>query len=174
MRDKAQVDQHAWLRVMLHVGTGTIWFAFAAEFILMVSVAEKKWSYIRANWLDLAIIVLPVVSFLRSLRIVRVTRLARLTRAQQLTKIARVYRLRGTAIKAFRALIMLELFHRLIGSSPQRRLRRLRRELQEKQREVGQLQREIARIETLQPAAIAATEDMPDGLEGSAAEPTVG
>ena len=144
---RAQVDQYAWLRALLHIGTGVIWFAFAAEFILMVSVAEKKWAYVRANWLDLAIILLPVVSFLRSLRIVRVTRLAQLARAQQLTKMARVYRLRGTAMKAFRALVLLELFHRLTGSDPQRRLRRLRDQLQEKQQEVHRLQREIAHIE---------------------------
>lgn len=149
---KEQVAEHAWLRAMLHVGTGTIWFAFAAEFILMVAVAERKWSYIRANWLDLAIILLPMVSFLRSLRVVRVTRLAQLARAQQLSRIARVYRLRGTAIKAFRALILLELFHRLIGSSPKRRLIRLRRELEEKQKEVVRLSQEIARLEALQAA----------------------
>lgn len=153
---KAQVDQYAWLRVLLQIGTGVIWFAFAAEFILMVSVAEKKWAYVRANWLDLAIILLPVVSFLRSLRIIRVTRLAQLARAQQLTKMARVYRLRGTAMKAFRALVVLEAFHRLTGSKPHRRLARLRSELREKQHEVARLQREIARIEASS-AADAAT-----------------
>lgn len=149
---KEQVAEHAWLRAMLHVGTGTIWFAFAAEFILMLSVAEKKWAYIRANWLDLAIILLPVVSFLRSLRVVRVTRLAQLARAQQLSKLARVYRLRGMAMKAFRALILLELFHRLFGVNPQRRLIRLRSELEEKQKEIARLRREIAELESLQAA----------------------
>ena len=52
----AQVAQYAWLRLLLHVGTGVIWFAFAVEFILMVSVAEKKLAYCKKHWVDLAII----------------------------------------------------------------------------------------------------------------------
>ncbi len=64
-----------WLQCMLHTSTGVIWFAFAAEFVVMVSVAEKKLRYCREHWIDLAIILLPFISFLRSLRAVRATRL---------------------------------------------------------------------------------------------------
>ena len=63
---KAQVAQHTSLRMVLHVGTGIIWFAFAFEFILMISVAEKKLAYCKKHWIDLAIILLPIFSFLRS------------------------------------------------------------------------------------------------------------
>ena len=57
---KSQVAQYGWLRMLLHVSTGVIWFAFAGEFILMVSVAEKKVAYCKKHWIDLAIILLPL------------------------------------------------------------------------------------------------------------------
>ena len=58
----SQVSEYIWLRLLLHLSTGVIWFAFAAEFILMVSVAERKIAYCLAHWIDLAIIVLPLLS----------------------------------------------------------------------------------------------------------------
>jgi voltage-gated potassium channel len=77
---KEHVAERTWLRVLLHVSTGTIWFAFAFEFIVMCSVAPKKLQYCKKHWLDLAIILLPLLSFLRSLRVLRATRLARLAK----------------------------------------------------------------------------------------------
>ena len=86
---KDQVAAYAWLQGLLEVGMGVIWFAFAAEFILMVSIAEKKVAYCKEHWIDLAIILLPLASFLRSLSIVKATRLANLMRIQQLSNLAR-------------------------------------------------------------------------------------
>lgn len=146
---KDEVARWSWLRLLLHVSTGTIWFAFAGEFILMVSVAERKWQYVKSNWVDLAIVLLPLFSFLRSLRLVRATRLAKLARVQRLTQLARVYRLRGIGMKLLRALILLELFHRLLGTKPERRLEKLRQELSYRQSEIDHLQQEIARMEAL-------------------------
>ena len=90
-----QVAAHRWLQITLHVSLGVIWFAFAAEFIVMLSVADKKLRYCKGHWIDIAIILLPFVSFLRSLRIVRATRVARLARVEQLVRMSRLYRLRG-------------------------------------------------------------------------------
>lgn len=144
---KEQVAQHLWLRVLLHIGTGVIWFAFAAEFILMVSVADKKIEYCKKHWLDLAIILLPLISFLRSLQTMRATRLAKLMKIQQLSQIARVYRLRGTAMKMMRALVLLELVNRVWKISPDRSLTKLRRQLEEVENEAKLIRRKIARIE---------------------------
>ena len=138
-RLQEQVAAHLWLRLLLHVSTGLIWFAFAAEFIVMVSVAEKKLRYCREHWLDLAIILLPLISFLRSLRIVRATRLARMAKVQQLTKMSRLYRLRGLAMRGFRALLMLKLLNRLLGISPEKRLRKYQEQLREKEKEIAAL-----------------------------------
>lgn len=143
----AQVAQYTWLRVLLDVGTGVIWFAFAAEFILMISAAEKKLEYCKKNWIDLAIILLPLISFLRSLSLLRGTRLAQLVRLQQFSKMARVYRLRGTIIRVIRALVLLEFAQRVFTRSPEKRLKRLRLELQELEKEARLLRRKILRLE---------------------------
>ena len=135
---KAQVVEYSWLRMMLHASTGIIWFAFAFEFILMFSVADKKIAYCKTHWLDMAIIALPLFSFLRSLRVLR---------ASQVTKMARVYRLRGTAVRALRAMILLEFFHRVAGTDVDRRIERLQRQLQEVESEAKEIRRSIARLQ---------------------------
>ncbi len=143
---KAQVAQYAWLRLLLHVGTGVIWFAFAFEFILMVSVAEKKLAYCKKHWIDLAIILLPLISFLRSMRVLRATRAAKLMRIPKLTKLARMYRLRGTAVKAIQALVLLDVSQRLLSNDPQRSIEKLQTRLDELEDEAKQVRRKIMKL----------------------------
>lgn len=144
---KAQVAQYTWLRIMLHAGTGIIWLAFALEFILMVSVAEKKLIYCKEHWIDLAIIVLPLFSFLRSLQLLRATGITQALRIPTLTKFARVYRLRGTAVKALRAMVLLELLHRILGGNVDRKIEKLQRQLAEAETEAKDLRRKISKLE---------------------------
>ncbi len=146
---KTQVAQYGWLRLLLHFSTGAIWFAFAAEFILMVAVADKKLDYCKNHWLDLAIIVLPFISFLRTLRVLKASRAIRLIQVSQITRFARIYRLRGTAVKALRALILLELFQRLAGG-PERSIKRMQMRLVEMEEEAKDLRRKIARLQRRQ------------------------
>lgn len=161
---KEQVAERTWLRVALHACTGTIWFAFALEFIVMCSVAKKKLEYCKIHWLDLAIVVLPLISFLRSLRIMRASRLARLAKVQQLTRLGRVYRLRGLAIKAFRGMAVFEVMNRLLRITPERQVELLREQLAETESEARYLRRRIAAIE----CQIAA--DAIDDDDGTASE----
>ena len=149
---KEQIAERTWLRILLHASTATIWFAFALEFIVMWSAAEKKWQYCRKHWLDLAIILLPLISFLRSLRVVRATQIGRLAKVQQMTKLARAYRLRGLAIKAFRAMLLMEFIDRFRGITPAKRLDRLRDLLAEKEREAVTIRQQIAALEQQLPA----------------------
>lgn len=140
---KGDIVNYPVLRLALHFGTGLIWFAFAAEFIVMVSVAEKKLTYCKKHWLDLVIILLPLVSFLRTLRLLRASRLLQVGRLQQLSKIVRVYRLRGLAMRGLRALLILELFSRLLRTTPEQRIEKLMAEYREKQEELDFLKAEI-------------------------------
>ena len=145
---KTQVAHYRWLRIALHTGTGIIWFCFAAEFILMVSVAEKKIAYCKKHWIDLAIIILPLFSFLRSLQLLRATLLTKLVGLSQLNQLARMYRLRGTAMKALRALILFDLIERyLISRDPEKAIARLKVQLSDSEKEVRILRRKIARLE---------------------------
>ena len=164
---KAEVAHFRWLRLLLHAGTGVIWFAFAAEFILMVSVAGKKIDYCKKHWLDLAIIMLPLFSFLRSLRILHITQSLGIT---QLTRFARAYRLRGTAIKAIRALVLLELFQRLHDGNVDRSISRMQRKLADVEAEAKRIRRRIAKLERRrneQASAAAACEGEPDCSAGT-------
>lgn len=141
-----RIHENPWLQGALHIGTGLIWFAFAFEFIVMYSVAEKKLRYCKQHWVDLIIIALPLVSFLRTFRVIRAMRLAKLARAQQLTRMGRIYRLRGLAVKAFRAILLFEVVNRITGVTPEKRLELLETQLEEREREVEELKEEIAAL----------------------------
>ncbi|MGI9473120.1 MAG: hypothetical protein ACR2NZ_16380, partial [Rubripirellula sp.] len=157
---KTQVAEYAWLRMLLHISTGVIWFAFAAEFILMLSVADKKIDYCKSHWLDIAIILLPLVSFLRSLRVLRASQALRLP---QVTKMARVYRLRGTAVKALRGLILLEFFHRILRTDVSRSIDKLQIQLGEVEEQARGIRRKIARLEKRREADEATGENVLGG-----------
>lgn len=142
-----QVERFAWLQAGLMFSTGLIWVAFTTEFIVMVSVAERKLDYCKRHWIDLAIILLPLVSFLRTLQLLRATRLAQVARVPQLTKMARVYRLRGVSTKALRAIVLLDLASRLMRTSPEKRIRRLRLEHTRLSKEIHEIERRIEWIQ---------------------------
>lgn len=127
------VADNGWLRIVLHTATGAVWIAFTAEFIVMVNASTKKIAYVKANWIDLAIILLPLISFLRSFSV--------------LARLGRAYRMRGILIKTARALTLLEVADRLTGSNPAKKLDKLRDQYQEKTEELNELGKEIAFLE---------------------------
>lgn len=156
---KEQVDRYPALRYGLHFSTGLIWFAFTTEFIVMISAADKKLAYCKKHWLDLAIILLPIISFLRSLQVLRATRLAKVAKVQQLTKMARVYRLRGVSTKALRALVLFDLAQRLFRIRPEKRLASLRNQRQQLLKDLAALDGQIDKLEVLCKARAEAAAD---------------
>lgn len=118
--------------------------AFAIEFILKCSVAEKKIAYCIQNWMDLAVVVLPLIDFLP---ILRAWRLGGLLRLNQLNRMSRLYRLRGLLMKAWRAILLLEMIHRLLGNYQERRLNKLRDLIAAKEIELEELRLEKAELE---------------------------
>ena len=61
-----------------------IWGAFALEYVVRLVLTEKRWRFVRREWPDLLIIVLP---FLRPLRVVRSARALRLLRLGRLVAV---------------------------------------------------------------------------------------
>ena len=61
-----------------------IWAAFAFEYFVRFTLTNKRWRFVRREWADLLIVVLP---FLRPLRVVRSARALRLVRLTRLTAI---------------------------------------------------------------------------------------
>jgi hypothetical protein len=84
-----------WLGLAVKIGFGVIWLAFLVEFVVKVALAESRTEYARRNWLDLIIIVVPV---LRPLRL-----------TGSLVRTTRVFKLRGVAMKAARYVLTIVL-----------------------------------------------------------------
>ena len=145
---KDKVAESAALRFGLHFSTGLIWFAFTTEFIVIISAAANRLAYCKKHWLDLAIILLPLISFLRSLQIVRATRLAKLTKVQQLSKMAGVYRLRDVPTKALRAFMLLELAEKVLRPNPEKEMVKLRAEHRRLTKELRELEARILELDT--------------------------
>lgn len=153
------LQANIWLKLVLSISMGLIWCAFACEFILMVSTTKKKLAYVKKNWIDLAIILLPLISFLRSLRIVRAAKLARFA------KMGRIYRMRGLLAKTIRAFLVLELVNRILKTSPETRLERLLAKVEDKEEELRELQQQVESVRAemeSQQASVAASEMQPN------------
>ena len=138
------VQNNPWLQITLHTATGFIWWSFTIEFIVMVSATKKKFQYIKKNWIDLVIIVLPLVSFLRTIRILR---LAKLARVQQITKVTRMYRMRGLIANVMRGFMLTELVNKVLRIKPEKTLAKLQESKANKEQELQAIQSKIEMIE---------------------------
>jgi voltage-gated potassium channel len=155
--------------------------AFAIEFLIMVSVAEKKFRYCSLHWVDLAIILLPVI-FLMTLvirewaEVAPLARGFRLLRLSQLSRMGRVYRMQGLALKAWRAFLVLEVIQRLTGKTLDKQLKQLEELLLAKEEEVRELRTEIADLkrrmaaqDSVESRGSVVVEEGPTNAAGSAA-----
>lgn len=131
------------LTLLVHGVTALIWFSFTTEFIVMVSLAERKVDYCKRNWINIIIIVLPLVAFLRTLRLFRVLRL---TKAG---KLLRAYRLRGLLTRAQRIALLFNLIERVLHRDPEKYLAKLREQEQDKLRELENIRAKIESTEAL-------------------------
>lgn len=127
----------------VHLGSATIWCSFAFEFILLVSVTERKLQYCKHSWINIAIIVLPLLAFLRTLQLFRVLRLAKAG------KLLRAYRLRGLVTRAQRIVLLLNLIERILHRKPEKYLAALRQKEQDKLRELDEIRVKIRAVEDL-------------------------
>jgi len=140
-----EVAGHAGVRLALDLGTAVIWLAFCVEFIVMSTLAPKKLVYLARNWINLAIIVMPFLAFLRGLKVGRVLWLGKgLGKA---VKTLKVYRLRGLWMRGWRGMVALDLLERVVHRTPERRLRRLRETLGERERDIARLRGRIRDLE---------------------------
>lgn len=117
-----------------------IWSAFTFEFILMISISDRKLHYAKKNWIDLLIILLPFVSFLRTLRISQIARLKYATRS---------FKLRGVITKARQGLIFVDFLQRIFRLRPETELKRLYRLLRENQRDREELKNKLKEVAEL-------------------------
>ena len=62
------------VETVLLIASWSVWAAFAIDFAIRIVLAERRWTYVRSHWYDIALIVLPM---LRPLRLLRLLALAR-------------------------------------------------------------------------------------------------
>lgn len=122
------MDIDFWMQVI----QALIWVAFTFEFILLFSISDSKLDYCTKNWIDLLIIVLPLISFFRSFRALRILRL---------NQLAKGYRLRGVIMRAKQLLILVDIIHRVIYFTPKRQLKNIQRKLRKNYQERLELEK---------------------------------
>ena len=138
----------SWLTFTLETATICIWMAFVFEFVVMISVTKRKLVYCRKNWIDLAIVLLPMLSFMRA------ARLGSALQIQQLSRTARVYRLRGIALRTWRAFVTLDVLDMILQRDPSYRMEKLAEEIVEQTEELNHLKSELNRLKQRYPDAV--------------------
>src|SRR5262249_19674588 len=131
----------------LHLGVAVIWVAFATEFVLESSAAPDPLAHAKERWLDLAIVVLPMLEFVLTkwvdaAPLARLLRLGRALSPEQLGGLARVYRLRGLVTKSWQAFLLLGGVGRLLGNADARRLRAVESEIADLEERLAELHKE--------------------------------
>lgn len=101
----------------------------------MFSVTRDKLDYCKANWIDLFIILLPLVSFLRTFRAIQ-----GIARVNQL---ARAYRFKGVITKVREALVLADLVQRMMYPNPETQLKALQKKIQKNRREKIHLEQQV-------------------------------
>ena len=152
-----QVAGHAGVRRALDLGTALIWLAFCVEFIVMSTLAPKKLVYVARNWINVAIILMPFLAFLRGLKVARVLWLGKAL--GKAGKALKVYRVRGLWMRGWRGMVALDLVERVVHRTPEGRLSRLRELLAEREREMARLRGRIRDLEAKVRAAAAKGDD---------------
>lgn len=158
---KEAVEGSPTFGLVLNGCMALIWVAFATEFILKMEASGHPFKYAQRKWLDAAIVLLPTLEFVLSTwaeaaPVARLLRTARALAPDQLARMGQMYRLRGLLMKAWHAMLALELFARLTGDNPRKRLARLEAQIASAEMELDGLRTEAEalreRIEGNSPA----------------------
>jgi hypothetical protein len=163
-----QVKTNPGIALALDISVAVIWMAFAIEFIIKVSAVRHPFRYSRDRWLDMAIVVLPMLEFLLSsfadlAPLARLLRLSRAAAPEQLARMGQMYRLRGLLIKGWRAALVLRVVSRLSGNTAERQLKKLESEIAEAEEALAILKTQAAELRTKMAA---------DGQEKESRPPT--
>ncbi|MEZ6141885.1 MAG: hypothetical protein R3B84_15040 [Zavarzinella sp.] len=138
------VEESPLFETILNVCMAIIWVAFATEFIIKLESSGQPMKYAKTRWIDAAIVLLPTLEFILTwwASASPIARLLRTTRAiapDQLARMGRLYRLRGLLMKGWHAILALELFARLVGDNPRKRMMRLEEQIAYTEEELVEL-----------------------------------
>lgn len=131
------LESQPHLALAVHLITCTIWIGFTAEFIWMLSATTQKLGYCLRNWINLLIIVLPLVAFLRVLNIFRFTRFLRAG------KLLRAYRLRTLVTRLWQLALLFNLVERLQQLNPAAYCAGLEKKIAEQEATIAKLKAKL-------------------------------
>ena len=149
------LDNHPRMALATHLTTCVIWIGFTMEFLWMVAAAPSKVTYCLKNWINLVIILLPLVAFLRMLNIFRFTRMLRAG------KLLRAYRLRGLWTRLWRLALLFNLLDRLQQRDPAQYCAILEKKIANLEEELAKLHAKLAE----QRNKVAASSSQPVGIQ---------
>ena len=133
------LDDHPGMALATHLTTCVIWIGFTVEFLWMVAAAPDKLSYCLKNWINLVIILLPLVAFLRLLNIFRFSRMFRAGR------LLRAYRLRGLWVRSWRLVLLFNLADRLQQRNPAKYCAGLEKKVADLEHQLAELRATLAK-----------------------------
>lgn len=132
------LDNHPRMALATHLTTSVIWIGFTAEFLWMVAAASNKLHYCLRHWINLVIILLPLVAFLRLLNAFRFVRMFRAD------KLLRAYRLRGLWTRLWRLVLLFNLIDRLQQRNPAKYCAALERKIADLEEQLNELRAKLA------------------------------
>jgi len=135
------ISDMPWVRNVLGIGQQFIWLAFAYEFVVMIAASRKRLAYCFKHWIDLLIVLLPIVLFvLPFLSFLPILRLARLGRLANLTRMLRMKRL---GIKAFQLLALFASAKQIGKNYHLRRISKVLELIEDREEELEDLRAEL-------------------------------
>ncbi|NJO14568.1 MAG: hypothetical protein HC877_02110 [Thioploca sp.] len=152
-----KLNNHELLYHLVNLGNALIWELFVIEFIIMFSIAEKKLFYLKKHWLELLVIILPMLA-LASILVSRyaLLRQFKFIKPENLLKIARIrrilniYRTRSVFNRILRILIVVDIFKQFYQyRNPQKYLALLQEQLAQKEQEVIKIKQRIQETKQL-------------------------
>jgi voltage-gated potassium channel len=80
----AAPDLPTWAAALCDDGVWAAWVAFALDYLVRLSLAARKWAFVKTNLLDLAVVALPLLRPLRLIRLLALLSILNRASAQQL------------------------------------------------------------------------------------------
>jgi hypothetical protein len=145
--------KYGLLYMITHFGNALIWGLFVTEFTLMISITPKRFDYLITHWLELLIIILPMLALTRFIFIAKYLKLSKsgyLLWFVKLQDILNIYRARSVLHRIIRILVIIDIMKRLFQHrNPKKYLLMLRKKLAEKEEEIEELKKQIHETELL-------------------------
>ncbi len=142
-----------WLFHLLNIGNAIVWSLFVIEFIILCSICKKPLKYALAHWLELSIIILPMLAlarFVLILKYIQVSETTYLIWFIKIQKILNIYRTRSVIHRIIRILTIINIVKRFYQhKNPQKYLEILEEQLQDKEQEIAKIKQQIKETKTL-------------------------